>query len=140
MPTIYSLMLSLPIPGLFSCTGGQIRLHFSIPRSAFVCGENIAIDGRVENKTDRRIGERYTDNLLMASEKAKIADKVYAVLQQVVVIYNDSKNPNLKVTASLLNPLVDCNVLQFRTVISTSTTWPTSTKTTWRCSSMKESP
>jgi hypothetical protein len=31
--------------GLFSCTGGQIRLHFSINRSAFVSGENIVIEG-----------------------------------------------------------------------------------------------
>ncbi|KAE9555344.1 hypothetical protein FO519_001426 [Halicephalobus sp. NKZ332] len=31
--------------GLFSCTGGQIKLHFNICRSAFVCGENISIDG-----------------------------------------------------------------------------------------------
>jgi len=31
--------------GLFSCTGGQIRLHFSINRVAFVGGENIVIEG-----------------------------------------------------------------------------------------------
>lgn len=31
--------------GLFSCTGGQIKLHFTICRSAFVCGENISIEG-----------------------------------------------------------------------------------------------
>ncbi|KAI1708923.1 ARRestin Domain protein [Ditylenchus destructor] len=58
--------------GLFSCTGGHIRLNFSICRSAFVCGENIIIEGRIENKTDRRV------------------DKVAAVLQQVIVVYGDS--------------------------------------------------
>lgn len=31
--------------GMFSCTGGQIKLHFTICRSAFVCGENISIEG-----------------------------------------------------------------------------------------------
>jgi hypothetical protein len=31
--------------GLFSCTGGQIRLHFAINRSAFVCGEHMIIEG-----------------------------------------------------------------------------------------------
>lgn len=35
------------ILGLFSCTGGHIRLNFSICRSAFVCGENIIIEGEV---------------------------------------------------------------------------------------------
>uniref|UniRef100_A0AC34Q5E8 Arrestin C-terminal-like domain-containing protein n=1 Tax=Panagrolaimus sp. JU765 TaxID=591449 RepID=A0AC34Q5E8_9BILA len=54
--------------GLFSCTGGHIKLTFTVCRSAFVCGENISIEGRIENKTDRRV------------------DKVAAVLQQVIIV------------------------------------------------------
>uniref|UniRef100_A0A915DAA8 Arrestin C-terminal-like domain-containing protein n=1 Tax=Ditylenchus dipsaci TaxID=166011 RepID=A0A915DAA8_9BILA len=54
--------------------GGQIKLNFSLSRSAFVCGENITIEGRIENKTDRRV------------------DKVAAVLQQVIVIYGDENH------------------------------------------------
>uniref|UniRef100_A0A914MGA2 Arrestin C-terminal-like domain-containing protein n=1 Tax=Meloidogyne incognita TaxID=6306 RepID=A0A914MGA2_MELIC len=65
--------------GLFSCTGGQIRLHFSINRVAFVGGENIVIEGKIENRTDRRV------------------DKVAARLQQLVEINmaRDCKNSNL---------------------------------------------
>nr|CAD2156464.1 unnamed protein product [Meloidogyne enterolobii] len=54
--------------GLFSCTGGQIRLHFSINRVAFVGGENMVIEGKIENRTDRRV------------------DKVAARLKQLVEI------------------------------------------------------
>nr|CAD2155761.1 unnamed protein product [Meloidogyne enterolobii] len=61
--------------GLFSCTGGQIRLHFSINRVAFV-GEKILL---LKNRTDRRV------------------DKVAARLQQLVEINmaRDCKNSNL---------------------------------------------
>uniref|UniRef100_A0A8R1DSU8 Arrestin_C domain-containing protein n=1 Tax=Caenorhabditis japonica TaxID=281687 RepID=A0A8R1DSU8_CAEJA len=41
--------------GWFACTGGHIRLHLSIERSAFVCGEAISFIGKIENKSDRRI-------------------------------------------------------------------------------------
>ena len=37
--------------GLFSCTGGQIKMNFQISCTAFVCGENIKIDGKMDNKT-----------------------------------------------------------------------------------------
>ncbi|KAL3123634.1 hypothetical protein niasHT_005662 [Heterodera trifolii] len=73
-PTTHHLVKKF---GLFSCTGGQLRLNFSICRSAFVCGENIIIEGRLENKTDRRV------------------DKVAAVLQQVVVVHGNSQTGDL---------------------------------------------
>ncbi|KAI3413919.1 hypothetical protein GPALN_011393 [Globodera pallida] len=73
-PTAHHLVKKF---GLFSCTGGQLRLNFSICRSAFVCGENIIIEGRLENRTDRRV------------------DKVAAVLQQVVVVHGSSKTDDL---------------------------------------------
>nr|CAD2178828.1 unnamed protein product [Meloidogyne enterolobii] len=65
--------------GLFSCTGGQIRLHFSINRVAFVGGENMVIEGKIENRTDRRV------------------DKVAARLKQLVEINisRDCRNSNL---------------------------------------------
>lgn len=47
-PTPHNLVKKF---GLFSCTGGQIRLNFQICRAAFVCGENITIEGRIfQNK------------------------------------------------------------------------------------------
>uniref|UniRef100_A0A1I8AYQ4 Arrestin_C domain-containing protein n=1 Tax=Meloidogyne hapla TaxID=6305 RepID=A0A1I8AYQ4_MELHA len=66
--------------GLFSCTGGQIRLHFSINRVAFVGGENIVIEGKIDNRTDRRV------------------DKVAAKLQQLVVINSENQNKNSDLT------------------------------------------
>uniref|UniRef100_A0A914DHB8 Arrestin C-terminal-like domain-containing protein n=1 Tax=Acrobeloides nanus TaxID=290746 RepID=A0A914DHB8_9BILA len=60
--------------GLFSCTGGSIKLTFTICRLAFVCGENISIEGRIENKTDRRV------------------DKVAAVLQQVIMVMSEDES------------------------------------------------
>lgn len=56
--------------GWFACTGGHIRLHLTFERSAFVCGEaipfigrfnfsnynsNCSFQGKIENKSDRRI-------------------------------------------------------------------------------------
>uniref|UniRef100_A0A7E4V2C3 Arrestin_C domain-containing protein n=1 Tax=Panagrellus redivivus TaxID=6233 RepID=A0A7E4V2C3_PANRE len=71
--------------GLFSCTGGQIKLNFTISRTAFVCGENISIEGKIENKTDRRI------------------DKVVAILQQVFIVsgQNDESNSTTPETSVL---------------------------------------
>ncbi|CAJ0928203.1 unnamed protein product, partial [Mesorhabditis belari] len=41
--------------GLFSCTGGLVRLAIILERSAFVSGEFVTITGRIENKSDRRV-------------------------------------------------------------------------------------
>ncbi|VDN57072.1 unnamed protein product [Dracunculus medinensis] len=41
--------------GFFSCTGGHVKLVISIPRTAFVCGEYIHFEGRIENKSDHRV-------------------------------------------------------------------------------------
>ncbi|KAF7627169.1 Arrestin_C domain-containing protein [Meloidogyne graminicola] len=79
--------------GLFSCTGGQIRLNFSINGVAFVGGENIIIEGKIDNRTDRRI------------------DKLTAHLQQIVSI--NGQNINLKSDKIDLNEIHDDNLALF---------------------------
>ncbi|CAJ0576293.1 unnamed protein product, partial [Mesorhabditis spiculigera] len=41
--------------GLFSCTGGLVRLAIALKQSAFCSGEYVNITGRIENKSDKRV-------------------------------------------------------------------------------------
>uniref|UniRef100_A0A914V716 Arrestin C-terminal-like domain-containing protein n=1 Tax=Plectus sambesii TaxID=2011161 RepID=A0A914V716_9BILA len=61
--------------GRFSCTGGQVKFTASVGRQAFVAGENVPINGRLENRSNNRV------------------DKASAVLVMITTYLSSSGQP-----------------------------------------------